>query len=81
MLTRIYRTAFFDKKQLDEHLVRIEEPRSADHRVIGKQLGLFLISDAVVRACRSWDAQGRDRRRELENWIRGELIARGYQLV
>jgi threonyl-tRNA synthetase len=81
MLTRIYGTAFFDKKQLEEHLVRIEEAKKRDHRVIGKQLGLFLISDAVGPGLPLWMPKGATVRRELENWIRGELIARGYQLV
>ncbi len=81
MLTRIYGVAFFDKKQLDEHLHRIEEARKRDHRVIGKQLGLFLISDAVGPGLPLWLPKGATIRRELENWIRGELIARGYQLV
>src|ERR671916_501689 len=41
MLTRIYGTAFFDKKQLEEHVRLLEEAKKRDHRVIGPQLGLF----------------------------------------
>ncbi|MCY2926744.1 MAG: TGS domain-containing protein, partial [Planctomycetota bacterium] len=47
MLTRIYGTAFFDKKDLTAHLTRVEEAKKRDHRVLGKQLGIFTISDAV----------------------------------
>ena len=41
MLTRIYGTAFFKKKELDEHLRRIEEAKARDHRRLGKELDLF----------------------------------------
>jgi threonyl-tRNA synthetase len=81
MLTRIYGVAFFDKKQLEEHLARVEEARKRDHRVIGKQLGLFLISDAVGPGLPLWMPRGSVIRMQLENWLRGELIARGYQIV
>src|SRR5206468_11291519 len=43
---RVYGTAFFDKKQLDEHMKRLDEAKKRDHRVIGPQLGLFTIDDA-----------------------------------
>ena len=41
MLTRIYGTAFFSRKELEEHLARIEEARKRDHRKLGKELDLF----------------------------------------
>jgi threonyl-tRNA synthetase len=41
MLQRIYGTAFFDRKALEEHLARLEEARRRDHRRLGKQLSLF----------------------------------------
>ena len=47
MLTRIYGIAFFDKKDLAAHLERFEQARKRDHRVIGRRLGLFIISDKV----------------------------------
>src|SRR4051812_8577152 len=43
MLQRIYGTAFFKKEDLDAHLTRIEEARKRDHRVLGKQLDLFIM--------------------------------------
>jgi threonyl-tRNA synthetase len=45
MLQRIYGTAFFAKKALDQHLVRLEEARKRDHRRIGKDLDLFSFHD------------------------------------
>ena len=41
MLTRIYGTAFFSRKELEDHLARIEEARKRDHRKLGKELDLF----------------------------------------
>ena len=51
-LTRIYGTAFYDRKDLDEHLHRLEEARRRDHRRIGRQLGLFDLS-SWPPGCRS----------------------------
>src|SRR3954462_6816277 len=45
MLTRVYGTAFFKKKDLDEHLERLEQARARDHRKLGPQLGLFTFSE------------------------------------
>ncbi|MDX6687086.1 MAG: threonyl-tRNA synthetase, partial [Baekduia sp.] len=45
MLTRVYGTAFFKKKELDQHLHMLEEARARDHRKLGKELGLFTFSD------------------------------------
>jgi len=47
MLTRIYGVAFETKKELDEHLKRMEEAKERDHRKLGKELDLFTISDLV----------------------------------
>jgi threonyl-tRNA synthetase len=45
MLTRIYGTAFTKKTELEEYLQRIEEAKKRDHRKLGKELGLFMMSD------------------------------------
>ncbi|PTL54106.1 threonine--tRNA ligase [Paraconexibacter algicola] len=47
MLTRVYGTAFFDKKELKAHLERLEQAKARDHRRLGPQLGLFQFSDAA----------------------------------
>src|SRR5205807_7888376 len=41
MLTRVYGTAFFSRKDLDEFLERLEQARARDHRKLGRELGLF----------------------------------------
>jgi threonyl-tRNA synthetase len=81
MLTRVYGTAFFSEKDLAAQLLRIEEARKRDHRVLGKQLGLFLLSDAVGPGLPLWMPNGAVIRGELETWLRGELRSRGYQAV
>jgi threonyl-tRNA synthetase len=48
MLTRVYGTAFFSDKDLQEHLERLERARANDHRRLGPQLGLFLFSDVAI---------------------------------
>ena len=78
MLTRIYGVSFFDKKDLAAHLERIEQARKRDHRVIGKQMGLFLLSDAVGPGLPLWMPKGGIIRMELETWLRRELLDRGY---
>lgn len=45
MLQRIYGTAFTKKAELDEYLQRLEEAKKRDHRVLGRELGLFFMSD------------------------------------
>ena len=47
MLTRIYGTAFFTKKELKEHLELLEQAKARDHRKLGKELGLYYFSDAA----------------------------------
>lgn len=81
MLTRIYGTAFFEKKELAEHLDRIEQAKKRDHRVLGKQLGLFLLDEKVGPGMAMWLPAGATVRMELENWLRGELIKGGYSIV
>jgi threonyl-tRNA synthetase len=80
-LTRIYGTAFFDKKQLDEHLALLEEAKKRDHRVLGKQLSLFTISPLVGSGLVLWMPRGAVLRYQLESFLREELTRRGYQEV
>src|SRR6202011_2962588 len=47
MLTRVYGTAFLSKRELEEHLERLERARANDHRKLGPQLGLFTFSDVA----------------------------------
>jgi len=81
MLTRIYGIAFFDKKELAVHVERVEQARRRDHRILGPQLGLFTFSSAVGPGLPLWLPKGTIIRMELEGWLRGELLRRGYQPV
>lgn len=78
---RVYGTAFFDKKQLDEHLKLQEEARKRDHRVIGPQLGLFAIDEKVGQGLILWKPKGAIVRQELQNFISSHLRRQGYQQV
>ncbi len=81
MLQRVYGTAFFDKKELDAHLAQVEEAKKRDHRRIGKDLGLFTISQLVGSGLILWMPKGATIRGILENFLKDELVKRGYQPV
>src|SRR5687768_1239579 len=78
---RVYGTAFFDKKQLEEHLKRLDEAKKRDHRVIGPQLGLFAIDDAVGQGLILWKPKGAVIRQELQDFISEHLRRQGYHQV
>ena len=81
MLQRVYGTAFFDKKDLDAYLAQVEEAKKRDHRKLGKELGLFTISPLVGSGLILWMPKGAIVRGVLENFLKDELIKRGYQPV
>ena len=81
MLQRLYGTAFFDKKELDAYLAQVEEARKRDHRRLGKELGLFTISPLVGPGLILWMPRGAIVRGLLENFLKAELMKRGYQPV
>ena len=80
-LQRIYGTAFFSKKELDEHFARLEEAARRDHRVLGKQLDLFSIQEVAGAGLIFWHPKGGIIRKVMEDWMREECLKRGYQLV
>ena len=80
-LQRLYATAFFTKPDLEEHLERIEEAKRRDHRVLGKQLDLFSISQTVGSGLILWHPKGATIRGVLEDFVKSELRDRGYQPV
>ena len=80
-LTRVYGTAFFKKKRLAEHLEQLEEAKKRDHRVIGKQLGLFHIDEDVGQGLVLWTPAGAVVRKELQHFISKELRKQGYHEV
>lgn len=81
MLTRIYGTAYGSKKELDEYLAMMEEAKKRDHRKIGRDQELFLISPSVGPGFPLYMPRGFILKRELERWIMKEKEARGYQFV
>ena len=80
-LQRLYGTAFFDQKALDAYLRQVEEAKKRDHRLLGKQLKLFTISQTAGQGMILWMPKGATLRYQLETFIRGELVQRGYQPV
>lgn len=81
MLTRIYGTAFADKKELQHYLTRLEEARKRDHRRLGKQLGLFTIQDQIGPGLILWQPRGALLRRVIEDYWKDEHYRNGYQLL
>ncbi len=80
-LQRIYGTAFFTKKELDDYLNRLEEAKKRDHRRIGKELELFAVSELVGAGLPLWLPKGATVRRLLEEYILEKERLAGYQHV
>ena len=80
-LQRIYGTAFFSKKELDQHFERLEEMAKRDHRVLGKQLDLFSIQELAGSGLVFFHPKGAVIRKQMEDWMRDECIRRGYDMV
>ncbi len=80
-LQRIYAACFFTKKELDEYLHRLEEAKRRDHRKLGAELDLFSIQDEAGPGLIFWHAKGGLIRKIIEDWLRDELLRRGYDLV
>lgn len=80
MLQRIYGTAFYAKKDLDEHLARIEEAQKRDHRKLGRELGLFLL-DPVAPASPFFLPKGAQIYNRLQQHMRELYVRHGYQEV
>jgi len=80
-LQRIYAACFFTKKELDEYLHRLEEAKRRDHRKLGTELDLFSIQDEAGPGLIFWHPKGGLIRKIIEDWLRDELLNRGYDLV
>jgi len=80
-LQRVYGTAFATKDELAEYLQQLEEARQRDHRKIGKEMGLFEISDKVGQGLVLWKPAGATLRQELQDFITEELDKQGYSQV
>jgi len=80
-LQRIYAAAFFSQKDLDAYLHRLEEAKRRDHRKLGVELELFSIQEEAGPGLIFWHPKGGLIRTLIENWLREELLKRGYDLV
>lgn len=80
-LQRVYGTAFFDKKELKAYLQQLEEAKKRDHRVLGQRLQLFTINPDVGQGLCLWLPKGATIRATLEDFIKAELLRRGYEPV
>ena len=80
-LQRIYAACFFTQKELDEYLHRLEEAKRRDHRKLGQDLDLFSIQEEAGPGLIFWHPKGGLIRKIVEDWLRDELLKRGYDLV
>ncbi len=80
-MQRIYGACFVDQKELDEYLHKLEEARRRDHRKLGAELDLFSIEEDAGPGLIFWHPKGGIIRKQMEDWLRNELIRRGYDLV
>lgn len=81
MLQRIYGISFEKKKDLDEYLEFLEDAKQRDHRKIGKELGIFMISQNVGTGLPFWLPKGATIRRVVERYIVDKEIECGYNHV
>jgi threonyl-tRNA synthetase len=80
MLTRIYGTAFFSKKDLEQHLERIEQARARDHRRLGPQLGIFMLREEAP-GMPFWLPNGTTLLHLIEEEVQAQLGKRGYEEI
>ena len=81
VLQRIYGICFESKEDLEEHLKLLEEMKERDHRKLGKELGIFMISDLVGKGLPLWLPNGATVRRLLQRYITDKEVALGYEHV
>ncbi|HWU74335.1 MAG TPA: threonine--tRNA ligase [Sphingomonas sp.] len=80
MLSRIYGTGWLNKKQLDQHLFRLEEAAKRDHRKLGQEMDLFHLQSEAHGSV-FWHPKGYMIWRELEAYMRRAIDAAGYREV
>lgn len=81
MLQRIYGTAFFKKKELNTYLTNLAEAEKRDHRKLGRELGLFMLDEQAGVGLPLYPPKGARVIRLLQEWLRRDLYARGYEEV
>ena len=78
MLQRVYGICFDNPDDLEAHLKELEEAKERDHRKIGKELGIYMMSDLVGRGLPMYLPNGFILWNQLENYIRNKELKRGY---
>ena len=81
MLQRLYGTAFLSQEDLDAYLKMREEAKARDHRVLGRDLDLFSIQEAVGPGLVHWHPKGARIRATIEEFWRREHYRHGYEMV
>ncbi|MBR5259573.1 MAG: threonine--tRNA ligase [Eggerthellaceae bacterium] len=81
MLTRVYGTAFFSKKDLETYLHNLEEAEKRDHRKLGRELGIYTIDPMAGVGLPMYLPKGARIIRTLQEWLRRDLYDRGYEEV
>ena len=81
MLQRVYGIVAKDQAELDEILAREEEARRRDHRVLGKQLELFTITESVGPGLAHWLPKGSRIRVAIEEYWRKRHYEAGYEII
>jgi len=80
-LQRIYGTAWFSEKDLQDYLHKLEEAKKRDHRTLGRQLDLISIQELAGPGLIFFHPKGALVRKLLEDWMREQYLKRGYDLV
>jgi threonyl-tRNA synthetase len=80
-MQRVYAACFPTQEGLDEYLHLLEEAKRRDHRKLGPELGLFTIEEEAGPGLIFWHPKGGLVRKLMEDWLRDQLLARGYDLV
>jgi threonyl-tRNA synthetase len=80
-MQRIYGACFYTQEDLDAYLHKLEEAKRRDHRRLGTELDLFSIQEEAGPGLIFWHPKGGLIRKLMEDWLRDELLRRGYNLV
>jgi threonyl-tRNA synthetase len=81
MLQRLYGTAWFTQEELDQYLWRLEEAQKRDHRKLGRELKLFVLSDELPAGVPMFLPRGEMLRHLMESYVRETQERYGYQHV
>ncbi|MDE3136841.1 MAG: threonine--tRNA ligase [Acidobacteriota bacterium] len=80
-MQRVYAACFPTQEELDQYLHQLEEAKRRDHRKLGPELDLFTIQEDAGPGLIFWHPKGGLVRKLMEDWLRDQLLARGYDLV